>query len=83
MDASCQINPGLGSRQFAEDPKGNAYVAVEGTGVSASPEPQGVAVPISVFILEITPEERSSIREGISLFGAEALTSEFDDFEVI
>ena len=75
MDASRQSNPGPGSPLTAEDPNGNASAAVEGTGVSANPEPQRNAVPVSDPVHEITPEERSSIREGISLFGAEDLLS--------
>ena len=82
MDAPRQINPGAGSPQIAEDPKGNASAAVEGTSVPANPESQRNAVPVSDPIHEITPEERSSIREGISLFGAEDLPSEFADLEI-
>ena len=82
MDASRQSNPGPGSPLTAEDPKGNASASVEGTSVSANPEPQSNAVPVSDPVHEITPEERSSIREGISLFGAEDLPREFADLEV-
>ena len=82
MDASRQSNPGAWSPLTAEDPKGNAVTAVEGTGVSASSEPQSNAVPISDSVHEITPQERSSIRKGISLFGAEDIPSEFADLEV-
>ena len=82
MDASRQSNPGAGSPLTAEDPKGNAPAAVEGTSVSANPESQRNAVPVSEPIHEITPEERSSIREGISLFGAEDIPSEFANLEV-
>ena len=82
MDASRQSNPGPGSPLTAEDPKGNASAAAQGTGVSANPEPQRNAVPVSDPVHEITPEERSSIREGISLFGAEDLPREFADLEV-
>ena len=81
MDASRQSNPRPGSPQYSEDPKGNAYVAVEGIDVSANPERQRNAVPNEDSILEITPEEGSSLREVISLFGSEEIISEFADLE--